>query len=181
MADFSKLGDRLLKAGAPLLKGLVENAIGGIGGKIAGAGIDALAEALGTKPEPDAIVARIDADPVATATVIQSVEREVSVEMARISEANRDVMVSYHEVLREDAKEGGLLARLWRPLFAIVYIPMFAMQVITACWLMWTRQLGTLTQLNDLVGYLTFMNLAACAVLGVTVWQAGKTERETGK
>lgn len=185
MVDFSKLGDRLLKAGAPMLNSMIQNSIGGVGGKIAGSlaesAVNGLAEALGTNPTPDAVVAKIDADPVGSAPIIQQVEAQASDVMARMAEANRDVMVSYHQVLRDDAKQEGLLSRIWRPLFAIVYTPLFAVQIVTACWLMWTRQLGTLTQLNDLVGYLTFMNIAGCAVIGVTVWQAGKTDRDQGK
>ena len=175
----SKLGDRLLTAGAPVLKILVENAVGGIGGKLAGVAIDALADAFKSPPTEEAIIARMDADPVGSAEIVQQVEARASDELARIAEANRDAMVSYHQILRDDAKEGGILARLWRPLLGMVYAPMVVMQFVTACWLMWTRQLGTLTQLNDLVGYLTFLNVAVCAVLGVTIWQAGKTDRET--
>lgn len=181
MVDFSKLGDRLLRAGAPMLNSMIQNAIGGIGGKIAGSlaesAIEGLAEALGTSPTPDAVVAKIDADPVGSATVIQQVEAQASDVMARIAEAHRDVMVSYHGVLNADAKQEGILSRLWRPVFAVQYGICFFIQIITACWLLWTRQLGTLTQLSDLTAYLIFMNLAACAVLGVQVYQMGKTER----
>ncbi len=175
--DMSQLGDRLLKAGAPVLKSVVENAIGGIGGKIAGGAIDMLAEALGTKPTPEAIVDKFDADPITSTQIIQQVEDEASKALARVAEANRDVMLSYHDVLREDQKTEGILSRLWRPLFAITFTACYAIVLLTICWLMWTRQLGTLTNLTDVTGFMTFAFLAGCAVLGVQVWQRGEEKK----
>lgn len=175
--DLSQLGDRLLKAGAPVLKSTVENAIGGIGGKIAGGVVDMLAEALGTAPTPDAIVTRMDADPQGSAVIVRQVEDEASKALARMAEANRDVMVSYHAILRDDQKTEGILSRIWRPLFAITFTACYAIVLMTICWLMWTRQLGTLTNLTDVTGFMTFAFIAGCAVLGVQVWQRGEEKK----
>lgn len=176
--DMKSLGDQLLAAGAPVLKSVVENAIGGIGGKLAGAAIDALAEALGTERTPEAVSKHIEADPVGSAGPVRQVEAAVKSDLSRIAEANRDVMIGYQQVLLADVKTEGILSRLWRPIFALVFTLSFGLVVFTACWLMWTRQLGTLTQLGELTTFLSFMFVAGCAVLGVQVWQ--KSEEKKG-
>jgi len=175
--DMKSLGDQLLTAGAPVLKSIVENAIGGIGGKIAGAAIDALAGKLGTDPTPEAVSQQIERDPVGSATAIREVEDTVRTDLARIAEANRDVMVGYQQVLLADVKTEGALSRLWRPIFALVFTASFGLVVFTACWLMWTRQLGTLTQLGELTTFLSFMFVSGCAVLGVQVWQRSEEKK----
>ncbi|KKB80774.1 hypothetical protein VW35_00750 [Devosia soli] len=168
--------DALIRAGAPVLKSVVEQQIGGVGGKIAGAAIDSLAEALGTEATGEAIAEKIDADP-SSAVVVQRVEQQFVQDMARIAEANRDAMVSYHQVLMLDANQEGILSKLWRPLFAIVFTVMFGMVGVTICWLMWTRQLGTLQQLGEVTTFLTFMFIAGCAVLGVQIYQRSEEKK----
>lgn len=169
----SALTDALIRIGAPVLKSTIEQQIGGIGGKIAGSVIDGLAAELGTAPTEEAIVERINAAPVESTQAVQRVEADLS----RIVESQNQAMQSYHGVLMADAKSEGILSRLWRPLFAVVFVICFAATVFTILWLMWTRQLGTLTQLGEVTTFLTFLFIAGCAVLGVQVFQAGKSER----
>lgn len=169
----STLTDALIRIGAPILKQTLEQQIGGIGGKLAGTVIDSLATELGTAPTEEAIVEKIDAEPVQSTQVIQRMESD----MARIVESQNAAMQSYHGILMADAQSEGILSRLWRPLFAIVFVICFASTVFTILWLMWTRQLGTLTQLGEITTFLTFLFIAGCAVLGVQVFQAGKTEQ----
>lgn len=166
--DIGNLGNKLLKAGAPVLKSVIESSIGGIGGKLAGVAIDALAEALGTEATPAAIERKIDADPVGSAARIQSVETVVSDEVARIAEANRDVMVSYHQVLREDASSEGWLSRNWRNMFAIVFTICIAGITLTFCRAIW---IGQLDGIDKVASTIALIILAGCAVLGVQVWQ----------
>lgn len=170
--DIKKLGDALLKAGAPVLKGLVENAVGGgIKGKIAGGIIDALGEAFGSK-DPDVIAGKIESDPGAAVVV-----RDMEASVIHTMEISAGDLTAYIGVLRDDQKAEGILSRLWRPLFAIVFTACFGVQVITVCWLLWTRQLGTLKELSDIVTFLSFLDVAGAAVLGVQIWK--KTEEKT--
>lgn len=173
--DMSRLGPALIKAGAPLLKGILENAVGGIGGKIAGAAVDALAESLGAEPTPDAVADAIERDPASTAPVVQQVEAQLT----RTVDIGTGDLAGYLELLRGDQQSEGVLSRIWRPLFAIMYIFMFALQVVTALWLMWTRQWGTLQELSEVLQYLTFMNVAALAVLGIQIWKRTE-EKKSG-
>lgn len=166
------LKDIFINAGAPVLKSIIENSVGGIGGKIAGGVIDEVAKQLGTPPTEEAIVKQFELDPVKSTQIIQSVDQD----MARIVESSTQAMLGYQSVLLEDIKSEGILSRLWRPLFAIVFTLCYAVVIVTICWLMWTRQLGTLTNLTDVTGFMTFAFIAGCAVLGVQIWQRDKKE-----
>lgn len=167
--------DSLIKAGAPILKTLIDGAVGGgLAATLANAAIDALANALGVPATPQDIQNKIDADPIGTAPIVQQVEQD----MARITEATSAEMQSYHKVLLQDAQSEGIISRIWRPLFAMVFTVCFAMQVVTVLWLMWTRQLGTLNQLGDVTTFLSFLDVAGCAVLGVYVWQRSDEKKQ---
>lgn len=173
--DFGKLGGALLKAGAPMLKNLVENAVGGVGGKIAGSIVDALAESLGTANDPDAIADAIDRDPSGTAPIVQQIESQ----MVKTMDIGTGDLTNYVAMLREDQKAEGLLTRLWRPLFATMYVVMFAMQITTVLWLMWTDRLDLIVKIGEVTTYLTFMNVAALAVLGIQIWKRTE-EKKSG-
>lgn len=175
------LGEALLKAGAPLLKDLVLNVIpgDGVGDAIAGTVIDALAKQLGLPEMPreraaEKITETINANPEKAAPVVRQVEDRY----IKTLDMGTGSLERYTDLLIVDSKSEGILSRLWRPLFAVMYTALFAMQVTTACWLMWTRQLGTLTQLGELVTFLTFMNVAACAVLGIQVWKRTEEKKQ---
>ena len=171
----SKLTDILIQVGAPILKSTIEQQIGGIGGKLAGSVIDGLASQLSVPPTEEAIVERFEREPAQTTQIIHQVEAD----MARIVEAQSRAMMGYQSILMEDIKSEGILSRLWRPLFAIVFTVTFGMVGVTFCWLMWTRQLSTITQLSEVASFLTFYFIAGCAVLGVQVFQAAKTDRSS--
>lgn len=173
----SKLGGALLKAGAPMLKSLVEGSIGGIGGKLAGAAVDALAESLGTAKTPEAVADKIENDPIVATPIVQRVEAET------ISTVEKGVgdLTQYVALLQADQKSEGIISRIWRPLFAIVFTIVYAIVMVTICWLLWTRQLGTLAGLENITSFLTFGFIAACAVLGIQIYQREKTERTTGQ
>lgn len=171
--DLKSFGDRLLAAGAPVLKSVIENSIGGIAGKLAGAAIDALAEALHTDPTPEAIVDRIEREPAAAETVRQ-VEQVFRDDLARIAEAQRDVMVGYQQVLRQDAQSEGWLAQRWRPIFAIAFTFCFVMIAVTVCRGIW---IGQLQGVEAVTGLLITMLAAGCAVLGVQIWQRSEEKK----
>lgn len=175
------LGEALLKAGAPLLKDVVTNSIGGVGGKIAGAAIDALAENLGAPPtvtdakKPEWITKKIEGDPEASAPVV----RDVQDQFVKTMDMGTGSLDRYNELLLIDAKSEGLISRIWRPLFALTYTILFAIQVVTICWLLWSRQLGTLKEIGDITTFLTFLNIAGCAVLGIQIWKRTE-EKKSG-
>lgn len=172
--DLKSLGDRLLQAGAPVLKSVVQKSIGGVGGMLAGAAIDALAEALRTDPTPEAIAAQIEADPVGSAPVVREVEKQFTDELARIAEANRDVMVGYQQVLLADAKAEGWLAQRWRPIFALAFTGCFVLIAVTVCRGIW---IGQLQGVEAVTGLLITMLAAGCAVLGVQIWQRSEEKK----
>lgn len=165
--DLGKLGGALLKAGAPMLKNLIENAVGGVGGKIAGGIVDTLAQELGTTSDPDAIADKIERDPAGTAPVVQSIESQV----IKSFDIGTGDLSNYVAMLRDDQKADGLLTRIWRPLFAVSYTVLFAMQIVTFLWLLWTDRLDAIVKLQDITTYLTFMNVAALGVLGIQIWK----------
>lgn len=168
------LADALLRAGAPVLKTMVERSIGGLGGKLAGAAIDALAEALNTQPTEQAVEAAINRDPTGTTTVIQQVEAGFKEDMSRIAEANRDALISYHQVLLSDAKSEGWLERRWRPIFAVAFTICFVGITLTICRAIWISQL---TGIEAVAGTLGLLVIAGCAVLGVQVWQRSEEKK----
>lgn len=172
----SSLGGALAKAGAPLLRDIVVNSIGGgnsIQGKIAGTVVDALAEQLGetisgsTEKKAEAVVRRIEADPIAVAPTVKAVEEQ----FVKTMDMGTGSLDRYISLLELDTKQEGIIARLWRPLFALVFTFCYAVVILTICWLMWTRQWGTLAELSEITAFLTFAFIAGCAVLGVQVWK----------
>jgi hypothetical protein len=163
----SALTDRLIAHGAPVLKGILENVVGGVGGRLAGAVVDELASSLGVAPTEEAVAEAIERDPDGASAVIERVETD----MARIAEAGRDALVSYHGVLLEDAKAEGWLASRWRPIFAMVYSLCFLMLSTTLCRALWTAEVNALTAFATLTGFLIFFYSTGAAVLGVYVWK----------
>lgn len=172
--DLSSLGGRLLEAGAPVLKSIIQKQVGGVGGILAGAAIDTLADALKTQPTPEAIVEAIERDPVAAAPMVREVEQQFTDELARLAEANRDVMLGYQQVLLADAKQEGWLAQRWRPIFALAFTVCFVAIVVTICRAIW---IGQLTGIEAVSGLLITMVFAGCAVLGVQVWQRSEEKK----
>lgn len=172
--ELKNFGDSLLAAGAPVLKSIVEKSIGGIGGKLAGAAIDALAEALGTQATPEAIETEIRTNPTKAAEKIRTVESEFKTDLSRIAEANRDVMRGYQEVLLKDAATEGWLASRWRPIFALAFTVCFVMIAVTVCRGIW---IGQLQGVEAVTGLLITMLAAGCAVLGVQIWQRSEEKK----
>lgn len=173
----SQLTDTLIKIGAPVLKTMLDVGVGGIGAKLGDAAIDALAEALGTTADPDAINNAINADPATTTPIVQNVEAEVSSNMARIAEANQQVMIGYQQILLADQKAEGWLAQRWRPIFALIFSLCFLAVVVTICHLVWDKDVGVITAASDLGGLLIAMFTVGAAVLGVYVWQRSEEKK----
>ena len=94
--------------------------------------------------------------------------------MARVAEANRDVMRGYQEVLLQDAKTEGWLAQRWRPIFALAFTACFVMIAVTVCRGIW---IGQLAGVEAVTGLLITMLAAGCAVLGVQIWQRSEEKK----
>lgn len=163
----------LVAAGAPLLKEIIQSKVGGVGGQLAGSVIDSLAERLGTAATPEAVGEAIQKDPVAP-EIVRQVEAEVRQDLARIAEADRDIMLSYHRVLESDQKSEGWIQARWRGIFALVFTACFAGIVITICRAIWVSQL---TGIEAVGGLLITLVLSGCAVLGVQVYQRSEEKK----
>lgn len=163
----------LIAAGAPLLKEIIKDKVGGIGGQLAGGVIDSLADRLGVPATPEAIGRKIETDPDA-AVIVREVEAEVRQDLARIAEADRDIMLSYHRVLEADQKSEGWIQARWRGIFALVFTACFAGIVLTVCRAIWISQLVGIEAVG---GLLITLVLAGCAVLGVQVYQRSEEKK----
>lgn len=99
----------LASVGAPILKSILENEIGGDVGKTGSVVVDALATALGVDPTPEAIEKAHQADPTATEAVIKQVE-----ESGEAMKAFVEAMKSRDALLAADNGKG-LFYDGWRP------------------------------------------------------------------
>jgi hypothetical protein len=128
-AAITALGKILIKAGAPILKHVLETEVGGTAGKVGSVVVDSIGAALGVEPTPEAIVAKHDAEPAAVEAAIQTVEASRDwFNYLMIATAARDKMIE-----REDTRES-FFAWAWRPamswlviflfVWAMVFVPM---------------------------------------------------------
>jgi hypothetical protein len=110
----------LAQIGAPILKKLLEDKIGsGVADTI----VDTIATKLGVDPTPQAIGAKYQADPVATAEAVKAVEAENADKwLAHLAE--RDEMIA-----REDTRET-FFAWGWRPAMSWLVIFLFAWSMV---------------------------------------------------
>ena len=107
----SSLAPVLVSLGAPILGSILRTNVGGIAGEASAQVIEALAQAFGAQPTPEAVKAAIEADPKAAAKV-QAIERERSAEWVAyltVATAQRDHMLD-----REDQR-GSVFSWGWRP------------------------------------------------------------------
>ena len=169
--DLKSFGDRLLAAGAPSSKSVVENSIGGLGGS-SPAPPSMRWRALHPTPPPKPLPSASSAGRAAEA--IRQVEQVFRDDLARIAEAQRDVMVGYQAVLQQDAQSEGWLAQRWRPIFAIAFTFCFVMIAVTVCRGIW---IGQLQGVEAVTGLLITMLAAGCAVLGVQIWQRSEEKK----
>lgn len=170
----AKLPGELLKYGAPVLKGILENVVGGIGGRVAGAVVDELAAGLGVPSTKEDVEQAIENKPEEAAEVIRRVEED----FGRMAEAVKDATISYHDVLKEDARAESWLQSRWRPIFAVVFAISFLMITTTICRAVWLGQVDAITALAALTGFLIFLFSTGAAVLGVYVWRRSDEKTE---
>ena len=155
-----------VKFGAPILKE-VRLRRGGRFGEIAGTAIDAVADGLGTAPDPEAIAEAAEREPARAEQVI----RQVNDDLARDTEAMALVMTSYHQTLNEDRQSSSLLNRIWRPLNGMAFACSMTFLVFVVAMKIWEGDAETLTALQPLYGFLGAIFGTWATVVGVYVWR----------
>lgn len=119
------LGPILIKAGAPLLKRVLEQEVGGIAGQAGSVVIDSIGAALGVPPTADAIEKAHKADPATVEATIRSVETSKDwVAYLTLATANRDEMIE-----REDSRES-FFSWGWRPAMSWLVIFLFGWAMV---------------------------------------------------
>ena len=98
----------LTAIGAPILKSLIADKVGGAAGDVAGVVVDTIAGKLGVEKTPEAIADAYTKDPGAVTAVVQSVEATCGQEWLQQALAGRDKLLE-----REDSK--GWFSWAWRP------------------------------------------------------------------
>lgn len=170
----------LVDAGGPILKDLIEKGVGGgikgaIAGKLADAALQTLGELFNTQPAPEAIGRAIELDPVGAPSIVQRVQTE----LVSTVELGSGDMAGYLRLLESDSSSEGLLTRLWRPLFAVLFTITFSAIGFAIVFLALSRDIDTLNSVFSGATFLSFYFVAGCAVIGVQIYQREKTERVT--
>jgi hypothetical protein len=114
----SSLAPILVSLGAPILGSILRTNVGGIAGEASAQVVEALAQAFGAQPTPEAVKAAIEADPKA-ATKVQAIERERSAEWVAyltMATSQRDRMLD-----REDQR-GSVFSWGWRPARLLLFL-----------------------------------------------------------
>lgn len=113
----------LKRAGAPILKKLIERRIGGKGAEIANTAIDVIADKLGVAPTPQRIAEEHAADPERVEAVIADIESE-----------SPETWLAYLDLLSTDAKSDDAWQRRWRPATALLFAAACTALMLTVCW-----------------------------------------------
>lgn len=109
-AIISILAPILMKAGAPILKRVLDTEVGGVAGEAGSVVIDSIGAALGVPPTVEAIVEAHDKDPDGTEAAIRTVEKDRDwIMYLTAATAARDRMLE-----REDTRESAF-SWAWRP------------------------------------------------------------------
>jgi hypothetical protein len=124
-AVIATLGPILVKVGAPILKRILEDDIGGTTGKVGSVVVDAIGGALGVEPTPEAIAKKYEEDPAGTAAAIQNVEASRDWALYLVAaNASRDRLLE-----REDKRES-FFAWGWRPAMSWLVIFLFGWAMV---------------------------------------------------
>lgn len=109
----------LVKAGAPILKQLIEKHLGGAAGNVGNVIVDTIAGQLGVEPTPGAIASAHGKDPAAVEAAIRQVELSQDwLPYLMQATEGRDALLA-----REDAK--GFFHNGWRPAMSWLVVFLF--------------------------------------------------------
>ncbi|MBB98314.1 MAG: hypothetical protein CML67_02070 [Rhodobacteraceae bacterium] len=159
----------LAAAGAPLLKRLAESVGGRTGGAVADVVIDSLAREIGTKPTVDAIAAAYDKDPARTVEAIGRVEVQRREDWAVM-------LAEVNQTMRAEQTAPGLLTRIWRPLFGILYGVAFLALALAVTRAVWNSDVQAINAVASVSGLLIAFYGTGAGVLGVYAW--GRTREK---
>jgi len=146
---------------------------------IPGAGIagDLIAAAFGTENEPDAIMAAIKADPDAgiKLAAIESNNKAAIESQLIAAETNR--IESVNKTMRTEAAANDAYVRRWRPTIGyVVAFQFFMLGWVVFVGVVWAvratdpaQTTAIMTGLAGLIGAMTVIITAECAVLGVNI------------
>lgn len=124
-AIVTTLAPILIKAGAPLLKRVLDEEVGGTAGKVGSIVVDTIGTALGVPPTVEAIVEAHEKDPAAVEATIRDVEASRDwIAYIASSMAARDRLLE-----REDKRET-FFAWGWRPAMSWLVIFLFGWAMV---------------------------------------------------
>ncbi len=153
----------LISVGAPLLGELVSQVAGDPAGKVATSVVNKIAEGIGVDPTPEAIVAEFGRDPEGIAPMIRVIEDEDKTHLV-------EMLSSINATMRAEAKAKGLLTRIWRPVFGILFSIVYFLLGLALIYVLVTA-IDPLAVLGVLSGFLVTYLLTGASVLGVYVWK----------
>ncbi|WP_057462232.1 3TM-type holin [Pseudovibrio sp. POLY-S9] len=153
----------LVSIGAPLLGELVSQVAGDPAGKIATSVVNKIAEGIGVEPTPEAIVAEFERDPEGIAPMIRVVEDEDKTHLV-------EMLSSINATMRAEAKAKGLLTRIWRPVFGLLFAVVYFLLGLSLIYLIITAP-DPIALLGILSGFLVTFLMCGTSVLGVYVWK----------
>jgi len=155
MSDLANLAAEVVKAGAPILGGI----IGGPAGTIAATAISAIAGALGSDDAPAAVAAAIKADPAKAAAALRQVEQAAPAAWIALQQASLD---AYARTTQEEFAKGWFYSA-WRPAGMWLVLGCWGFALLPASWL------RIAVPMSDLVSFTS---------LYLTLYMGGHTAKE---
>ncbi len=153
----------LASVGAPILKELISDALGDPVGEVASDVIGMVADGLGVAPTPEAIVEEYQLDPAGVAPVIRAVEDENKAHLVAM-------LGAINKTMRAEAKAKGLLTRIWRPVFGLLFGLIYFLLGLAMIFVI-VRANDPIAIFGVLSGLIVTYLACGSSVLGVYVWQ----------
>ena len=102
-------------------------------GAVAADVIGTLAGKLGVPATPDAVQAKVQANPAAVEQALRETQTEKMDALAKVIAAENDEYRIYAGIIAGERGSGSLLQRIWRPLAGLIFSGACAAVVITTC------------------------------------------------
>lgn len=169
--DWERIAAQIAQIGAPVLGGL----LGGPAGAAVG---EAVARAVGAAATPDAVAQAIAADPTAAEKIrALELQNQFSLHALRISSETARV-VAVNQTMQAEAASSSLWDK-WRGAWGWISAVAFAVQIGALAWVMVGQGMtAAVTAVSSLSGVMFTLWSVPGAILGVTAWHTGQSERE---